>query len=406
MALHFNRNYKKNNILSLISIISTISIILGVAVLIISLSAMNGFEYELQKRILGVIPHGEIETINQPFKNWLSILYKIKKIPGIISATPYVQFTGLIEHDMHLCIIQIKGINPQISSPFNTLSQFISNNTWNNFKSNEKQIILGKGIAHSLNVKIGSYVKIMIPNNNFKLKLLKPKYIQLHVTGILNLNGQLDHSLAFIPLNDAQQYLNLDKSITGIAIKVNKIFSINKLLYNISKIINLNVYIKSWINTYGYMYNDIQMIRTIMYLAMILVIFVACFNIVSTLIITVKNKSNDIAILRTMGAENNLIYTIFIIYGLLTGLIGCIIGILLGIITSLKLTVIIKEIEKCIGYKFLSSNIYFIDFLPSKIHILDIIIVFIITLIFSLLASIYPANSACKIHPSYILNKK
>lgn len=165
---------------------------------------------------------------------------------------------------------------------------------------------MGKGVADALKVKQGDWVSIMIPNASADHKLQQPKRVRLHVTGILQLSGQLDHSFAMVPLEDARQYLDMSDSVTGIAIKVNDVFNANKLVRDAGSVTNNYVYIKSWIGTYGYMYRDIQMIRAIMYLAMVLVIGVACFNIVSTLVMAVKDKSGDIAVLRTLGRKTVL----------------------------------------------------------------------------------------------------
>lgn len=244
----------------------------------------------------------------------------------------------------------------------------------------------------------------MIPNSDPEMKLLQPKRIRLHVTGILQLSGQLDHSLALVPLADAQQYLDMGDSVTGIALKMNDVFAANKLVRDAGEVTNAYIYIKSWIGKYGYMYRDIQMIRAIMYLAMVLVIGVACFNIVSTLVMAVKDKSADIAVLRTLGAKDGFIRAIFIWYGLLAGLLGSLSGVVIGVIASLQLTNIIRGIEKLVGHSFLSGDIYFIDFLPSELHWLDVLIVLATAIVLSLLASWYPARRASRIDPARVLS--
>lgn len=403
-ALRFSRGRKRGGMVSLISVISTIGIALGVAVLIVGLSAMNGFERELKNRILAVVPHGEIEPVKQPFKDWPSILQRVEKVPGILAAAPYINFTGLMENGAQLRAVGVKGVDPQQENQLSALPKYVQGDAWANFKSGEQQVILGKGVADALGVKQGSYVTVMIPNSDPQMKLLQPKRIRLHVTGILQLSGQLDHSLAMVPLADAQQYLDMGDSVTGIAIKVNDVFAANKLVRDAGEVTNSYVYIKSWIGTYGYMYRDIQMIRAIMYLAMVLVIGVACFNIVSTLVMAVKDKSGDIAVLRTLGAKDGFIRAIFIWYGLLTGLVGSLSGVVVGVIASLQLTNIIKGLEKLMGHSFLSGDIYFIDFLPSELHWLDVVIVLVTALVLSLLASWYPARRASRIDPARVLS--
>jgi lipoprotein-releasing system permease protein len=404
IGTRFSRGRRRGGMVSLISVISTVGIALGVAVLIVGLSAMNGFERELNNRILAVVPHGEIEPVNQPWTNWSEALTKVEKVPGIAAAAPYINFTGLVESGANLRAIQVKGVNPQQEARLSALPQFVQNGAWANFKAGEQQIIIGKGVADALKVKQGDWVSIMIPNASADHKLQQPKRVRLHVTGILQLSGQLDHSFAMVPLDDARQYLDMGDSVTGIAIKVNDVFNANKLVRDAGGVTNSYVYIKSWIGTYGYMYRDIQMIRAIMYLAMVLVIGVACFNIVSTLVMAVKDKSSDIAVLRTLGAKDGLIRAIFVWYGLLAGLFGSLCGVVIGVVVSLQLTPIINGIEKLIGHQFLSGDIYFIDFLPSELHWLDVIYVLVTALLLSLLASWYPARRASRIDPARVLS--
>ncbi len=404
IGLRFSRGRRRGGMVSLISVISTIGIALGVAVLIVGLSAMNGFERELNNRILAVVQHGEIEAVDQPWTNWQEALDKVQKVPGIAAAAPYINFTGLVESGANLRAIQVKGVNPQQEQRLSALPSFVQGDAWRNFKAGEQQIIIGKGVADALKVKQGDWVSIMIPNSNPEHKLMQPKRVRLHIAGILQLSGQLDHSFAMIPLADAQQYLDMGSSVSGIALKMTDVFNANKLVRDAGEVTNSYVYIKSWIGTYGYMYRDIQMIRAIMYLAMVLVIGVACFNIVSTLVMAVKDKSGDIAVLRTLGAKDGLIRAIFVWYGLLAGLFGSLCGVIIGVVVSLQLTPIIEWIEKLIGHQFLSSDIYFIDFLPSELHWLDVFYVLVTALLLSLLASWYPARRASNIDPARVLS--
>ena len=404
IGLRFSRGRRRGGMVSLISEISTICIAHGVAGLIVGLSAMNGVVRELNNRSLAGVPHGEIEAVDQPWTNWQEALDNVQKVPGIAAAAPYINFTGLVESGANLRAIQVKGVNPQQEQRLSALPSFVQGDAWRNFKAGEQQIIIGKGVADALKVKQGDWVSIMIPNSNPEHKLMQPKRVRLHIAGILQLSGQLDHSFAMIPLADAQQYLDMGSSVSGIALKMTDVFNANKLVRDAGEVTNSYVYIKSWIGTYGYMYRDIQMIRAIMYLAMVLVIGVACFNIVSTLVMAVKDKSGDIAVLRTLGAKDGLIRAIFVWYGLLAGLFGSLCGVIIGVVVSLQLTPIIEWIEKLIGHQFLSSDIYFIDFLPSELHWLDVFYVLVTALLLSLLASWYPARRASNIDPARVLS--
>ncbi|AIN17077.1 lipoprotein-releasing ABC transporter permease subunit LolE [Yersinia rochesterensis] len=404
IGLRFSRGRRRGGMVSLISVISTLGIALGVAVLIVGLSAMNGFERELKNRILAVVPHGEIAVVNQPFSGWAQTLQRIEKVPGIVAAAPYIKFTGLIENATQLRAVEVKGVDPESEQHLSALPSFVLDHAWDNFKAGQQQIILGKGLADALGVKQGSWLTVMIPNSDPEMKLLQPKRIRLQVAGVFQLSGQLDHSLALVPLIDAQQYLDMGDSVTGIAIKVDDVYNANQLVRSAGEASNAYVYISSWIGTYGYMYRDIQMIRTIMYLAMVLVIGVASFNIVSTLVMAVKDKSSDIAVLRTLGAKDGLIRAIFMWYGLLAGLIGSVSGAVVGVIVSLQLTNIIRGLEKLVGHQFLSGDIYFIDFLPSELHWFDVACVLATALVLSLIASWYPARRASRIDPARVLS--
>ncbi|UXJ04532.1 lipoprotein-releasing ABC transporter permease subunit LolE [Morganella morganii] len=403
-ALRFSKGRKRAGMVSLISVISTLGITLGVAVLIIGLSAMNGFERELENQVLSVVPQGQISTVEQPFDTWAQSLLRIKNTPGVVAASPYIEFTGLAEKGSKLQAMQLMGVDPVTQKLVSGLPEFVADNAWADFQAGKNQIILGDGAAKSLGVAQGDWLTIMIPNHDSTERLLQPKRIRLQVAGIFRLSGMLDHRLALLPLEDAQQYLDYGEGVTGIEIRTDNVFNANDVVLRAAEASREHVFYKSWINEYGYMYSDIQLVRSIMYLAMILVIGVACFNIVSTLIIAVKDKSGDIAILRTLGAKDSLIRAIFLWYGLLTGMVGCISGAVLGTLAALNLTPLIRGIEFLIGHKLLSGDVYFIDFLPSELRLTDLLYVILTTIVLSLLASWYPARRACRLEPARILS--
>ena len=403
-ALRFSRGRRRTEMVSLVSIVSTLGIVLGVAVLIIGLSAMNGFERELNNRVLSVVPHGQIYAVEAPYQDWEFAQNVIRKTPGVQGVSPYVNFTGLLERGANLKAIQIMGVSHETESQVSALPEFILNDAWQHFEAGKQSIILGQGVANSLNVKVGDWITIMIPNTDDSMKIQQPKRIRVQVTGIFRLSGLLDHQLALVPLADAQEYLGYGNGISGFEIKAKDPFEADKVVYDAGLTTMHHVVVKSWIGDYGYMYNDIQVVRSVMYLAMILVIGVACFNIVSTLVMAVKDKSSDIAVLRTLGAKDRQIRAIFLWYGLIGGLVGSLIGVVLGVLISLNLTTIIKGLEVIIGHPILSGDIYFIDFLPSELHVMDVIYVLSTAVVLSLLASWYPARRASKLDPARILS--
>ncbi|MBK4765200.1 MAG: lipoprotein-releasing ABC transporter permease subunit LolE [Pantoea sp. Brub] len=407
IAIRFICGPNRSSTASLNWVISTISIILGIVILIIGLSAINGFQKELNNRILSIIPHYEIESINnQPLYNWKRIISSLKKIPEVVSIAPYINFMGLIKNGIKIKSIYIQGIDPAKELDFSHLSKFINKNTWHNFQSNKNTIMLGQGVANSIDANEGDWITITINDNNDTEKLTKLKDINVQVKGIFKLGSILDQNIAIITLSDAQNYLNMHNNITGIKLKINNPFKTQNISKYINKLDNLNLIVHNWINKYGYLYNDIQMIRKIIYLVMIFVMSISCFSIISILFIVIKEKNNDIAILQTLGIKNYLIYITFMFYGLIISIPGSIIGILIGVLISLNLTYLIHKIEYIINYPLLNSKIYFIDFCPTELYFTDILYILLTVIVLSLFASCYPAHCAKLIKPVRVLNYK
>lgn len=408
ISWRYQRSKHKNRLVSLISFFSSMGIALGVAVLIIGLSAMNGFERELNQRILAVVPHAEISSANgqsnAPIDHWQHLAAKLKQNPQIIGVSPFVSFTALVENGAKLKVVQIKGVETALQDQVSSLGRFVLNQGWQNFAQNGG-LVLGSGIARELDVQEGDWVSLLISQQKGTENLTQPLRERIQVTGILRLDGQLDHSYALMPLAQAQQLMDYQaEQVSGVELKTADPFNIQTLDYSMLQDYPQMLYLQNWISKFGYMYRDIQLIRTVMYIAMVLVIGVACFNIVSTLIMAVKDKAGDIAIMRTLGANNGFIKRIFIWYGLQAGMKGCLIGIVLGVILALNLTALIQGLEGLIGRKLLSDGIYFVDFLPTELHWQDVLLVLLSALILSLFASLYPANRAAKLQPAQVLS--
>ena len=408
ISWRYQRSKHKNRLVSLISFFSSMGIALGVAVLIIGLSAMNGFERELNQRILAVVPHAEISSANRqsnaPIDHWQHLAAKLKQNPQIIGVSPFVSFTALVENGAKLKVVQIKGVETALQDQVSSLGHFVLNQGWQNFAQNGG-LVLGSGIARDLDVQEGDWVSLLISQQKGTENLTQPLRERIQVTGILRLDGQLDHSYALMPLAQAQQLMDYQaEQVSGVELKTADPFNIQTLDYSMLQDYPQMLYLQNWISKFGYMYRDIQLIRTVMYIAMVLVIGVACFNIVSTLIMAVKDKAGDIAIMRTLGANNGFIKRIFIWYGLQAGMKGCLIGIVLGVILALNLTALIQGLESVIDRKLLSDGIYFVDFLPTELHWQDVLLVLLAALILSLFASLYPANRAAKLQPAQVLS--
>ncbi len=408
ISWRYQRGKQKNPLVTLISKFSAIGIALGVAVLIVGLSAMNGFERELNSRILAVVPHTEI-TVNPhdneaTLNHWQNLAERLKTNKKITALSPFVSFTALVENGNKLKVVQVKGVDKQAEDQVSSLGKFVEGDGWQKF-AEEGGLVLGSGIAKELDVKAGDWVSLLISQPNGEDQMAQPNRERVQVTAILRLDGQLDHSYALLALPQAQELMGYrEDQITGVELKVDDPFKVQEMDYSMLNDYPQLLYIQNWVAKFGYMYRDIQLIRTVMYIAMVLVIGVACFNIVSTLIMAVKDKQGDIAIMRTLGANNGFIKQIFIWYGLLAGMKGCLIGIVLGVVLALNLTPIIQGIETLLGKKLLSDGIYFVDFLPSELHWFDVVLVLVAALVLSLLASLYPASRAAKLQPAQVLS--
>ncbi|EEY98399.1 lipoprotein releasing system transmembrane protein LolE [Vibrio sp. RC586] len=402
----FSRAKQRNKMVSFISLSSTIGIAVGVAVIIIGLSAMNGFERELQSRVLSVIPHGEFEGVRGPIERWPEVMAQVTRHPKIVAAAPYVKMTALAEHGTQLKAIEVRGVDPQREQAVSSLSRFITPQAWQHFIPGQQQVILGQGVADKLGVQLGDFITLMIPSATSGEKVQAPKRVRVKVSGLLALNGQIDHSLALLPLEDAQAYANLGSGVTGVSVKVANVLQATEIVREAGNKLNVYAYLHSWQQKYGFLYRDIQMVRSIMYLVMILVIGVASFNIVSTLMMAVKDRAGEIAILRTMGATDGLIKRIFVWQGVFSGVLGSVVGSLLGVIIAFNLTSLIKGLERLIGHQFLSGDIYFVDFLPSQVQWFDVLLVSGTAITLSLLATWYPARRASRLNPAQVLSSK
>ena len=408
ISWRYQRSKHKNRLVSLISFFSSLGIALGVAVLIVGLSAMNGFERELNQRILAVVPHAEITSApgqhETSIRHWQNLQTKLKQNPQINGISPFVSFTALVENGAKLKVVQIKGVESRLQDSVSMLGRFVLNDGWQHF-AKQGGLILGYGIARDLGVQEGDWVSLLISQQKGSENLSQPLRERVQVTGILRLDGQLDHSYALMPLAQAQQLMEYQPDeVSGVELKTTDPFSVQTMNYSMLQDYPQTLYLQTWISKFGYMYRDIQLIRTVMYIAMVLVIGVACFNIVSTLIMAVKDKAGDIAIMRTLGANNRFIKRIFIWYGLQAGMKGSLIGIVLGIMLALNLTQLIQWLEMALGRKLLSDGIYFVDFLPTELHWQDVLLVLLAALVLSLFASLYPANRAVKLQPAQVLS--
>ena len=414
LALRYVRSRHGNGFSSFISASSTIGIALGVMVLIVVLSAMNGFERALAQRLLSVVPHGEIISVNEPLADWQKSMVQVLKNPNVITAAPVIKMTGMMQKGTQLKGVEIRGVDLQLEKQVSSIADYMIAGSWQGLaqeKSQENGIVIGSGIAKKLGLVVGEQVQILLPQPSQSQTSLKKQFPvpirqQVNIVGIFKFGGVIDDSLAYISLKQAADIMQYHANqVQGIRIKVADVFQAPSIIREIAYNFDSYVYILDWTRTQGHLFNDIQLVRMIMYIVLVIVIAVASFNIVSTLIMAVNDKKGDIAILKTMGASSSMIMTTFMIQGLVNGVLGCIIGALSGVYLATNLTSIVSHIETFFDKKFLSADVYFIDFLPSYLNQSDVTITVVTALVMSLLATIYPAWQATKIEPAQVLGQ-
>jgi len=398
VGLRYSKAKHKNKFVSFISVASIFGIVLGVAVLILGLSTMNGFEKALRDQLLSVIPHAELEAVKGDFQDEKNILKRVREHPGVAGVSPYIVMNALLQNDTKMKALQMRAITPESETQVTSIEQYIKQGGWELLSTAENSIILGEPVAIELGLTVGQRVTLLLPQTDSS-KLRAPRKFNFTLTGTFKMGGQVDSTLGFIHINKAKEMLDLEHA-TGIAFKVNDVLKAQELSREVAYSIPVYMYIKSWITSQGYLYQDIQMVKSLMYVILLLVVAVACFNIVSTLVMAVNEKRGDIAILKTMGADKWSLRAIFIVQGAFNGFMGCLFGGLLGVYLAVNLSDIFASIEGLVGRKFISGDIYFIDYLPSQVDYQQVLVITLIAFAMSVVATIYPAWTASNIDPA------
>lgn len=401
----FYRARQANGFIGFISFASTAGIALGVAVLIIVLSAMNGFEQQLEQRFLGVVAHGELIGASGPVQDWPKMVQDAERIAGISGAAPFISVEGLVQKPGGFQGLVVTGIDTQLEPKVSVIEQYMSADAWQSLSSDKNHIVLGQSLMQKLGLKRGDVLSLYVPStvSGASHRLGRAQSHRFIVSGSYHVGGELEQNNAYIPMAYAAQMLGMGDRVTGVRIKVADVFRAPALIRQLGFEQNQYLYMNDWTRTQGHLYQDIQLVRTVMYLVLALVIAVACFNIVSTLVMAVRDKAAEIAILMTMGMRRTGIMSIFMVQGALNGVLGCLIGAVLGVITALNLSAIARGIEHLFGIKLLAADIYFIDFLPSKLMWSDVVLVLVMALVMSLAATLYPAYKASCTQPARAL---
>ncbi|BBN81417.1 lipoprotein transporter subunit LolE [Pseudoalteromonas sp. A25] len=401
LSKRFRHTKHKTGLISLLSKASTLGVMLGVTVLIISLSVINGFEQQLEERLLSVVPHVSYQAPYEPIENWPEKVETLKSNENIIAATPEINLTGMVQFKGKLKATQLKGVIPRLHQTVSGVGSYVQGKNVSQLAPNE--IILGAKIAQALGVDVGDKVSVLVANKHSQKPLAAPKRISLVLVGVINMGGPIDETLALTHLEALQNALGLDvDQVTGLRAKVDNVFNAHDVAMSAGQSLPDLVYVSSWFRTQGSLYQDIQMVRTIVFLVVFLIIAVASFNIVSSMVMEVKEKQADIAILKTMGAKDSTIFATFALQGITYAAIGSFIGTVVGVLLAINLPNLFNAIFSETGNNPL-SGVYFVEFLPSKLIWSDIFITLSVTLLLAVFASVYPAWQATKTDPAHVL---
>jgi len=410
VGMRYTRAKRKNHFISFISLTSMIGIALGVAALIIVLSVMNGFQKDLRTRILGVASHLEITGSNNTLSDWPNIAESSLKREHVLASAPYITAQAMLSYGQGVQGAIIRGVIPAAEDKVADLGKSMRVGTLNDLRAGEFGIILGTDLAYNLGAQMGDKVVVMAPQGQFTPAGVVPRLKQFTVIGLFSSGMQeYDAGLALIHMDDAAKLYRMDNKVSGVRLKLDDLFIAPNVAASISKDLNRSssptgaYYVTDWTQQHSNFFKAVQMEKRVMFIILTLIVAVAAFNIVSTLVMAVTDKRADIAIMRTFGASPASIMAIFIVQGALIGLIGTLIGAVFGVIVALNIDVIIPFIEGLFHIQFLAKDVYQISEVPSDLIWSDVTTIVIVSFVLSLLATLYPSWRASKINPAEAL---
>ena len=396
---------KSKNFISFISLSSIIGIALGVMALIIVLSVMNGFRSELQNKILSVASDIEVVKIGGNLKGWGKLIPMIESMQNISAIAPFTNNQAMLSVGKYNRGVVVRGIDPRLEPKVSDLNLKIKLGKFN-LTEGQYEILIGSDIARYFGLSVGDKIALISSQANYSPVGMLPRIKQFKIKGIFEVGMyEYDAGLVLIHLKDAQTLFQMNKNISGLRVKLKDLNQTRNTVSLISDTFSdfENLVVTDWTRQHANLFAAIQMEKKVMFIILTLIIAVAAFNIVSTLVMGVTEKKSDIAILRTLGATQKSILLIFIWQGILIGVLGTLFGIVFGVMISLNVDIIVPFIENLFGVQFLSKEIYYISALPSKLMLKDVILIGCMSLFLSIVATIYPSIRASKIDPASAL---
>jgi lipoprotein-releasing system permease protein len=379
-----------------------VGMVIGVALLITVLSVMNGFDRELKQRILGMVPHALIKPYAS-LEDWQSIDDQVTAHPDVLAAAPFIQAQGMMTGQGLVQGVQLNGVLPNEEPQVSIIADHMLQGSLEALESGAFNIIIGNILARQLRLSMGDKITVVLPEASLTPAGVFPRLKRFTVVGIFSVGAEVDGQLALIHLEDAAKVLRMKGEVHGVRLKMNDLFDAPLVSRQLAAELDDTYYSVDWTRTHGNLFEAIRMEKTMIALLLMVIVAVAAFNIISTLVMVVTDKKPDIAILRTMGASPQAIMAIFIVQGAYIGVVGTFIGTVLGVLLALNVAEIIGFVEAVLKMQFLSPDVYFISKLPSELRIDDVLMISGVSLILSLLATLYPAWKASRVQPAEAL---
>ena len=404
VGLRYTRAKRRNHFISFISAISMAGIALGVAALIVVLSVMNGFQKELRARILGVASHVQISGANNRLTDWQAVAKLASQDPRVLAAAPFVNAQAMLAAGQAVRGSVVRGILPEREAQVAELGLHMRAGKLEALKPGEFGIVLGSELARALGALTGDKVALIAPQGMVTPAGVIPRLKQFTVVGLFEVGMfEYDSGLALVHLEDAQKLYQMGDAVSGVRLRLDDLFAARGVARELMAKLDRDLYATDWTRSHANFFRAVEIEKRVMFIILLLIVAVAAFNIVSTLVLLVTDKQSDIAILRTLGAAPGSIMQIFMVQGALIGVIGTVSGVLLGVLIGFNVDTVVPFVENLLGFKFLAKDVYYISDLPSDVQLRDVATIGIVSLALSFLATLYPSWRASRVNPAEAL---
>jgi lipoprotein-releasing system permease protein len=401
LGLRYLRASPKGGSVSLIAAIAILGLALGVAVLIVVLSVMNGFEQVLRTRILSLTAHATISGLQGRIANWRGDLEKLEHFPGVAGAAPYIEEQGMLVHGEKSSGVLLRGIVWQAERRVVDLEPHLASGRMGDLVEGRYRVILGSALAEELGAKVGDRVVLLVALGDVTPVGVIPRMRAFEVAGILSIGMyEYDRRIAIVAMRDAAKLLRMGEDVTGIRLSLADMYAAPRISRAAAVSIGGDVEVQDWTNEHANFFRSISITKRLLFFVLSLMVAVAAFNIVSTMVMVVKSKRRDIAILRTFGSSPRSILTVFVVQGSLIGLLGIGAGVLLGVVVAVNLQDLVHGLEGIVGFKFLDARVYFMNDLPARLRATDVMRICGFAFVLACLSTLYPAVRAARLLPA------